>query len=43
MSTSAITARPDRLPATALLTDTVVIARRNLTRTRRTPQVAVPR
>jgi ABC-2 type transport system permease protein len=41
MSTSAIPARPDRLPAAALLTDTIVITRRNLTRTRRTPQVAV--
>jgi ABC-type Na+ transport system ATPase subunit NatA len=41
MSTPAITARPDRLPAAALLTDTLVITRRNLTRTRRTPQTAV--
>ena len=41
MSTTAITAQPDRLPAAALLTDTAVIARRNLTRTRRTPQAAV--
>ena len=41
MSTSAVIARLDRLPAAALLTDTVVIARRNLTRTRRTPQTAV--
>lgn len=41
MSTPAITARPDRLPAAALLTDTVVITRRNLTRTRRTPQTAI--
>jgi ABC-2 type transport system permease protein len=41
MSTSAITGRPDRLPAAALLTDTIVIARRNLIRTRRTPQTAV--
>jgi ABC transporter DrrB family efflux protein len=41
MNTPAITARPDRLPAAALLTDTVVITRRNLTRTRRTPQTAV--
>jgi ABC transporter DrrB family efflux protein len=40
MTTSAIP-RTDRLPATALLTDTVVITRRNLTRTRRTPQMAV--
>lgn len=35
------TAGTDRLPAGALLSDTVVIARRNLTRTRRTPQTAV--
>jgi ABC transporter DrrB family efflux protein len=41
MSTPAIIARPGRLPAAALLTDTVVITRRNLTRTRRTPQTAV--
>ena len=41
MSTLAVTARPDRLPAAALLADTVVIARRNLTHTRRTPQTAV--
>jgi ABC-2 type transport system permease protein len=41
VSGGAFTARPDRLPAAALLTDTVVITRRNLTRTRRTPQAAV--
>jgi ABC-2 type transport system permease protein len=41
MSTPVITARPDRLPAAALVTDTVVITRRNLTRTRRTPQTAI--
>lgn len=41
MSTSAITARPDRLSAAALLTDTIVITRRNLTHTGRTSQTAV--
>lgn len=41
MSEGAITARPDRLPASALLLDTAVITRRNLTRIRRTPQTAV--
>jgi ABC transporter DrrB family efflux protein len=41
MSASVISARSDRLPPAALLTDTVVITRRNLTRARRTPQTAV--
>jgi ABC-2 type transport system permease protein/oleandomycin transport system permease protein len=41
MSTGAITTRPGRLPSAALLTDTIVITRRNLTRTRRTPQTAI--
>jgi ABC-2 type transport system permease protein/oleandomycin transport system permease protein len=40
-TTTTITAPSDRLPASALLTDTVVITRRNLIRTRRTPQTAI--